>query len=163
LVKIKGGDDRFYNNLFVGNGQPASNQPTGKNLEWISSYGLWGYDTRDLPLCVGGNVFYSWAQPYAKETNATVLADNPKVKLVAQNDHLFLQLTVGKELEQANTSLVTTARLGSAAIPSLPYQNPDGTPLQIDTDYLANRRSPTNPTPGPFENPGTGSLRIKVW
>jgi hypothetical protein len=163
LVKITGGDDRFYNNLFIGNGQPASNQPAGKNLEWISSYGLWGYDTRDLPLRTGGNVYYNWAQPYGKETNATVLADNPKVKLVAEGDQFFLHLSVGTELNQANTSLVTTALLGKATIPGQPYESADGSPLKIDTDYLAKERSLARPTPGPFENPGTGSLTIKVW
>jgi hypothetical protein len=33
----------------------------------------------------------------------------------------------------------------------------------MDTDYSGNKRSETNPSPGPFENPGKGIVKIKVW
>jgi alpha-L-arabinofuranosidase len=58
---------------------------------------------------------------------------------------------------------VTTALLGKAVIPDLPYEQPDGSPIRIDTDYSGKSRSESNPTPGPFERPGQGDLKIKVW
>jgi len=58
---------------------------------------------------------------------------------------------------------VTTALLGRAKIPDAAYENPDGTPLKLDTDYFGKRRSETNPSAGPFENPGEGKLTLKVW
>jgi alpha-N-arabinofuranosidase len=57
---------------------------------------------------------------------------------------------------------VTTELLGKAKIPELPYENPDGSPLKIDTDYFGKQRNEANPTPGPFENPGQGDLTLKV-
>ncbi len=166
LVNVKGGDDRFYNNVFIGNGESASaaRRPAGKNLEWISSFGLWGYDTRELPLQTGGNVYYNGAEPYGKETNAVVLtASNPRVKLVQENDRFVLELSFGAELKRATTTPVTTERLGTARIPGLRYENADGTPLQIDRDYFGKRRSKTKPSAGPFENPGTGLVKLEVW
>lgn len=166
LVAIKGGDDRFYNNIFVGNGAsvPDPSRPKGKNLEWISSYGLWGYDSRELPLHTGGNVYYHGAEPYHQETNALVLAANdPKVKLEQQGDAFTLHLNLGPELKTADTTLVTTARLGKAKIPGLPYENADGSTLRMVTDYLGGKRSQTHPTPGPFANPGTGPRALRVW
>ena len=59
--------------------------------------------------------------------------------------------------------LVTTDLLGKAVIPGLPYENPDGSPLEIDTDYFGKKRNMSNPSSGPFEQPGEGDLRIKVW
>ncbi len=163
LIKITGGDDRFYNNIFVGNGQPAS-KGNVKELRWISSFGLWGYDGRDLPLQTGGNVYYRGAEPYARETGPTVLAaTDPKVKVVQQGERFVLQLSPGSELRQAGTALVTTALLGKAKIPGLPYENADASPLRIDTDYFGKQRSRTHPTAGPFEHPGTGPLALKVW
>ena len=50
-----------------------------------------------------------------------------------------------------------------ARIPALAYENPDGSPLQIGTDYFGKPRSKTHPTAGPFEVPGAGSLAFKVW
>ncbi len=166
LVNIQGGDDRFYNNLFVGNGESASGarRPTGKNLEWISSFGLWGYDTRELPLQTGGNIYYHGAEPYGKERNARVLAaSDPQVKLGQQGDRFVLRLNLGPELKKASTTLVTTALLGQAKIPGLPYENADGSPLKIDTDYFGKKRSQAHPVPGPFANPGTGPLALRVW
>ena len=66
LVKTTGGDDRFYNNLFVGDGQTLTPERRGnvKELRWISGFGLWGYDGRELPLYTGGNVYYNGAEPY---------------------------------------------------------------------------------------------------
>jgi alpha-N-arabinofuranosidase len=63
----------------------------------------------------------------------------------------------------AVTTPVTTRLLGKAKIPALPFVNPNGSPLRIDGDYLGKRRSNANPIAGPFENPGEGALKLKVW
>ena len=36
-------------------------------------------------------------------------------------------------------------------------------PITIDTDYFGKKRNKENPTAGPFERPGKGDLRLKVW
>jgi hypothetical protein len=45
----------------------------------------------------------------------------------------------------------------------LPFENADGSPIRIQTDYFGNRRNESNPFPGPFELPEGGKLRLKVW
>jgi alpha-N-arabinofuranosidase len=85
------------------------------------------------------------------------------VKLVQQNGQFILQLTLDPEVKQAATSLVTTAGLGKARIPGLPYENADGSPLKIDTDYFGKKRHEASPTPGPFENLGASPLTLKLW
>jgi hypothetical protein len=165
LATTKGGDDRYYNNLFVGNGETLTSARKGnlKELRWISSFGLWGYDGREQPLFTGGNAYYRGAEPYAREAGPTVMAGaDPKVKLVQQGDQFILQITPGLGLKQASTALVTTGTLGRAKTPGLSYENADGTPLKVDTDYFGKQRSKTKPTAGPFEHPGEGDLRLKV-
>ena len=66
-------------------------------------------------------------------------------------------------MQKAKTRLVTTELLGKAKIPDFRYENPDGSPLRIDTDYFGKQRNEANPTPGPFESPGSGPLTVKVW
>jgi alpha-L-arabinofuranosidase len=166
LVTIKGGDDRYYNNLFVGNGETLTSARKGnlKELRWISSYGLWGYDGRELPLYTSGNTYYRGAEPYVRETSATVLTEtDPKLKLVQKGDQFILQISPGPGLKQANTALVTTKTLGLAKTPGLSYENADGTPLKVDKDYFGKPRSKMKPSAGPFENPGEGDLKLKVW
>ncbi|MCX7425728.1 MAG: right-handed parallel beta-helix repeat-containing protein [Planctomycetia bacterium] len=163
LVKIKGGDDRFYNNLFVGRGESAA-QPAGNATAPADGFGLWVYDAREFPLATGGNVYYRGARPYAKEAKPIVEAGvDPQVKLVEEGGGLQLHLTLGPAIEKVETKLVTTELLGKARIPGLPYENHDGTPLKIDTDYFGKPRDPASPTPGPFEKPGAGPVVLKVW
>ena len=152
LVKIKGGDDRFYNNLLVGKG--AS----------VVGFGLRVYDPRELPLQTAGNVYYNGARPYAKETKPLTFAgSDPQVRIVKQGGQFMLHLSLGPEFESARATLVTTTRLGKTRISDLAYENADGSPLRIDTDYFGKKRNEANTSPGPFAGAGTGPLTFKVW
>lgn len=164
LSKIKGGDNRFYNNFLVGTGGSVGEVAKKDDRHRrASGYGLWVYDIREFPLQTGGNVSCHGVQPYGKETNHLVLtAFDPQVKLVEEGGRFILQLTLGPELKQAATTLVTTKLLGNAKIPGLPYENADGSSLRINTDYFGKKRSSAHPSAGPFENPGTGSMALKV-
>jgi hypothetical protein len=45
---------------------------------------------------------------------------------------------------------VTTKLLGKAAIPDAPFEDREGKPYRLDTDYLGEKRNAGNPAPGPF-------------
>jgi hypothetical protein len=160
LARIKGGDDRFYNNIFVGRGPLPEGQRQKATREpvWTAGYGLWMYDLREYSLQTGGNVYYFGARPYAKEADAVVeSALNPDVRLVRNGRQFRLHITLGRELKRSPTAQVTTDRLGKAKIPGVAYENADGSPLTVATDYFGKPRG-KRPTPGPFEDPGTGPL-----
>jgi alpha-N-arabinofuranosidase len=166
LSNIKGGDNRFYNNILVGVGESSAGtgKPASKDPQRADGFGLWVYDNREFPLQTGGNVYYSGARPYAKEVNQVEQAGmDPKIQVVEEGDRVHLHLTLDQAVQKSNTALVATALLGKAKIPGLPYENPDGSPLKIDTDYFDRPRDSSSPTPGPFEKPGSGRLRLKVW
>jgi alpha-N-arabinofuranosidase len=146
LRNIQGGDDRFYNNLIIKPG------------------GLDGYDKATLPVQIEGNVYYNGAKPYFKEQNYLEKVEfNPELKVVEEGDSVFLHIILDDSFYVLDKPLVTTGLLGRAGIPNEIYENPDGAPLKIDTDYFGKRRSETNPSAGPFENPGEGKLTLKVW
>ena len=165
LSAVTGGDNRFYNNLFIGTGGGRGDATVSEDRHRrLAGYGVWVYDTRLFPLQTGGNVYYNGAQPSTRETNSIVHANvDPTVKLVEQGEHFLLQCNVGPGLKQATTTPVTTALLGKARIPGLAYENADGSPVKLDTDYFGKRRNKTKPTAGPFEDPGTGLHTLKVW
>lgn len=165
LVNIKGGDNRFYNNILIGSGEADAKtaKPAAKKPQADAGFGLFVYDNREFPLQTGGNVYYHGAQPYGKETGHLVQAEfDPQVKLVVEGDRAVLQLTLDEAVQKSKTVLVTTELLGQAKIPGLAYENPNGSPLKIDTDYFGKPRSDASPTAGPFENPGTGPLTWNV-
>ena len=78
-------------------------------------------------------------------------------------DHVYLRLNLGVEIQKAATKLVNTELLGKARVSGLPYENADGSPVVIDTDYFGKKRNLSAPSAGPFENPGSGDLKLEVW
>jgi len=147
LKNIVGGDDRFHNNIFVG------------------ASGLSPYDGAALPVWMDGNVFLKGAAPSKHEQNPLVQPDSdPALKLVEKEDGFHLELTFDEIWAgQRTRPLVTTDLLGQVAIPNLPFEQPDGKPIRVTTDYFGKPRNEANPTVGPFENPGTGRLSVRVW
>jgi len=141
------GDVRWYNNLL-----------TGKcNLN--------AYDGATLPVTSEGNVFAGSAQPSKFDAGALVLTNSDAgVKLLKKADGWYLEMAADfARAAGQSRPLVTTELVGKAVIPGLPLENPDGSPLKIDTDYFGKKRNKTNPFPGPFEMKGDGSFEVKVW
>jgi hypothetical protein len=158
-----GGDDRFYNNIFVGNGAaPASGSEVAANPLRFGGYGLWIYNHREYPLQTGGNVYLKGARAYANESALNLPAVDPKPEVVEQGDQVYLRWKLAGELEKAATSLVNTERLGKAKVPGLAYENADGSPIVIDTDFVGKKRSATRPMPGPFESLSQAELNLKL-
>ena len=147
LRDIKGGDNRFYNNIFIGVGpdEPRHTNPRGR----FTALGTWVYDDAALPLFTGGNVYLNGAKPYKGESDAVVLEHDPSLELDAEGDSWLLSFELPK-LDAVRRTPVNSARLGTAVIPGLPFERPDGSPLIIETDFFGNPIDASNPAPGPF-------------
>jgi alpha-N-arabinofuranosidase len=140
------GDDRYFNNVFAG---PADLSP---------------YNEAPMPVYMDGNVFLKGARLSKHEKEPLVKAGlDPALKLVEKPDGFYLEIVFDKAWMEGLRKPITTERLGKAAIPNLPYEHPDGSPILINTDYFGKSRNESNPAPGPFENPGWGRLILKVW
>jgi hypothetical protein len=169
LLTTLGGDDRFYNNIFVGNGTAGAESDESakvvpKHAPRGAGYGLWAYDQQTAPLQTGGNVLFHGAKPYVHETNALLLADrNPGLTLIQRDGRFLLRADFGAELKQARTVPVTTALLGKAKISNAAYVNPDGSPLKLDTDYFGKKHAGEKPLAGPFAAAMDGRREIEVW
>jgi hypothetical protein len=147
LHDAPGGDHRFYHNLCVG---PCD---------------LRGLNSCRLPCWAAGNVFTQGTHPSRFDTNAVPnSAFDPGLKLTHSGDGWYLDLAAEPQwARETRRPLVTTALLGQAKVPALPYENPDGTPIRIDKDYLGRPRDAANPFPGPFEITASGPQTLKVW
>ncbi len=165
LSKTPGGDDRYYNNVLVApSPEAALAVKAAPNPQMIIGYGLWVYDAKALPLQTGGNMYYSGAQPYVNELHPVVDEGfDPGIRVEEEGDSVYLHFVLGAAVQRTAATLVTTELLGKAKRTGLGYENPDGSLLVISTDYFGKTRSKTKPTPGPFEDPGSGKLRLKVW
>ena len=164
LIATRGGDNRFFSNLFVGSGEGAVEQPAPDDRHRRTvGYGPAVYDIRPLPSLAGGNVYFAGAKPLASEADADVrIGLDPGVELVEEAGTLYLRLMAGPELASPTTRLVTTKLLGTPLVAQVPYENADGSPLVLDKDFFGKPRDREHPTPGPFERPGSGPLKLRL-
>jgi alpha-L-arabinofuranosidase len=145
LYPISKGDERHYNNIFSGVSLTNFN---GRQPDWMR-----------------GNVFLKDGKPCTSETNALVVAAfDPKVKLTEKADGWYLEFTADQSWTNNQVRpLVTTELLGVTEASKMPFENPDGSPLRVATDYFGRPRNVDNPFPGPFEIRRNGTRAFKVW
>lgn len=144
---IAGGDDRFFNNLF------------------LKRSGLGAYNKAALPVRMKGNVFIQGAQASKHEQQALRQPDfDPGLRLRTTPEESTLEITLERSwLEATPRDLISSELLGMAAVTGLPYLQPDGKPYLLDRDFMGEKRDPAHPFPGPFERPAGGRQTLKVW
>jgi hypothetical protein len=154
---VYSGDDRYYNNIFVG---------TGSNSDKESKYryGLTGYTNTRLPVFINDNLYYNGAKPFKDEKDYTESSEyDPQIKIVEKGDNVFLHIVFDQAYYNHKGDLISTEILGKAKIPNAAFDNHDGTSLKIDRDYFGKFRTEKNTTAGPFENLEKGKVLLKVW
>ena len=141
------GDHRFYNNVFLAPG------------------GLQTIDTSALPCFAAGNVFTRGTRPSKFDTDTLLKPEfDADMKLEQKPDGWYLTLAADKSWRNETArKLVTTEWLGKAKVSDCAYENQDGSPLRIFTDYFGKKRSEKEPFPGPFEISAAGAHILKVW
>jgi hypothetical protein len=84
----------------------------------------------------------------------------PSAKILEKNDGVYLSFELP---EMEPTQPVTAKRLGKTLVSQATFENPDGSPITIATDYFGKPRDPANPGAGPFAGLKPGRHEIKVW
>ena len=170
IHKSHTGDDRIYNNIFVGgsrerkdiedygtclyNGQPDSFEDytdiivTGKSLK--------------LPAYIDNNVYLGGALAYECEKNNVVTDYSPDFKLLEEEDGCYLEIDIPEEALGLDTYQLSTDNLPITLYTEAKFENPNGTKLVVDKDCFGNERS-AHPTVGPFENLKCGKNKILLW
>lgn len=168
--KIDVADVAMYNNIFIGDGTPGPTK-SGDNLmeatapkkgKRIIGYGTWMYDEMPTPLAAAGNAYFHGAKGAGNEQNFLKEKDDPAIKVIEEGDAVYLEMTIPDLATTSRGPMVTTELLGKAIVPDLPYLDFDGSPIKLDMDYFGKKRG-ENPAAGPFENPGSGTVKVKVW
>lgn len=89
-----------------------------------------------LPVWAGGNVYFNGARPWAKEADPTVVAE-PATAVAKETDAGWVvETNLPALLGQKAGRIIDTDALGMAFEPEQKYENPDGTPIAFDGDYL---------------------------
>ena len=158
LSIILNGDNRFYNNIFIGNSDP-------NQTEKSPGFGLVVYNGARQPIVASGNIYCNGAQPYKNESGSIKKNDfNPKIRLEETGREIRVHFSLagfGEEIPA--TRIVTTGLLGKTKLVEANYDNPDGSTLSVDIDYFGNKRFSNAPVPGPFENLDFNFTNLLIW
>jgi len=184
---VYGGDDRFYENLFVDgkkhlksyHGTDSGTMGTSmydNNLASLEEY----IDTIDKidqvtpgdhrifndteqPVFIARNAYVGESKNYAREEGALLAVDfDGQFEIEESEDGVTLSITLPEGFEEFVHAPQNTASLGRARIVDADFENPDGSPLVLDVDYLGNAKGAVAVV-GPLVGLKAGENRIKVW
>lgn len=102
-----------------------------------------------LPVWCHGNVYCNGAGSYKHEKDKLVIEDSVHIELSDINGEYKLVTNLYEKLNQFKVHMIHTETLGKAFEPEQQYENPDGTPITFDEDYLYVKRG-IEVIPGPF-------------
>lgn len=175
---VYGGDDRFYQNIFVGgmeekekgflcgtasyNGSPSSLEEYEREVASRGNGDLEMFMEVKQPVFTESNVYLNGAEVYERELNCYVSRENPRVSVTEEADGVYLTLETSPEMLSVPTKIITTETLGMVRIAEAPYEDPQGSSIVLNQDYCGCQRADA-PKVGPFENLKLGENRICVW
>ena len=145
----------------------ADNQVVGTEVfdeyptyeEWIANFDmdqqanmmkLASYHFSHLPVWANGNAYFNGAKAWKKEQSNLIDTENHvKVELVEEDNKLFLKTNVYELLGDFRDGIINSDILGYAFEPEQRFENPDGTAILFNEDYLGSHRGAAT-IPGPF-------------
>ena len=114
-----------------------------------------------LPVWADGNAYFNGAKAYAKEkTNFVDSSSEVYVKLVEADGKFTLDTNVYELLGEFKAGVINSDILGCAFEPEERFENPDGSTIIFDSDYLGEHRG-IAVLPGPFAS--AEAAKRQVW
>lgn len=174
-----GGDERYFNNIFVGKKEPIKEKAfcgTSGYNRYTSSYDefrnmlqqIKGQDHEKFfnikqPVYINNNMYLNGASAFDKEIQQyTNINFDPHISIEEVNHELYLVFDMPCDIEELETDIMNTSKLGSLIIADTIYDAPDGTSISIDHDYFGIVRQGRSCI-GPFHSIHSGKNRLKVW
>lgn len=127
--------------------------------DWIGNFDLEGpadmrkaepFHFGHLPVWVDGNAYFNGAKAYKNEkSNRIVTEQEAYAELVETDGAYTLKTNVYRLLDGFTCNMINSDILGEAFEPEQRFENPDGSFIMFDSDYLGGHRGACV-LPGPF-------------
>ncbi len=186
FMTILHGDDRIYNNIFVQHYPVLNPEKTPQDNdyevvgtapfdifpaydEWLANFKmdsepnmgeLATYHFGHLPVWVESNAYFGGASVSKHEKNGFISEETPTVELVEEGGKAKLRTNLYELLGDFEAQLINSDTLGRAFEPEQRFENPDGSSILFDEDFLGLRRG-EKPLPGPFA--GAAEADMRLW
>ena len=187
ICAIHGGDDRYYNNIFLGAAREKLRHPTREDFplvyntiqevckNYLSPEEYEYYNSQEYfdsqprrphtlnpkqAVWFGGNSYAGDTAPFRAE-KSPIVADGMSASVEESNGEWILTITVPESVANANLDPVTTQKLGAPVFSEERYENPDGSEVDFTLDLVGNKREKV--IPGAVASLKAGENIIKVW
>jgi len=174
FAAMYGGDDRYYQNIFVGgrtpdvvgtavfDGHPTSLEEYIETIDAQQPCDHREFHLTKQPVYVAGNVYTNGAKPFDKETDKLEKADfDAKFEIEKKDGKVYLNITMPEDFESFKSPSHSTHTLGRARIVDADFENFDGSVLEFCCDYLGTEVADKSVS-GPLESLKSGANRICV-
>ncbi len=176
---VYGGDDRYFNNIFIGKEELADEKSTqgtaGYNAHPPSKEAYMqsllgrdkGVDHANFmelkqPVYIDSNIYFTTAKPYDKEKNNLCFESfDTKIEIEETDTEVFLSYNLPKVATEYSCKIINTADLVAPRISSSRYEDSNAKTYSLDMDYNGEKRL-NNTLPGPFSKMFE-KMKIKVW
>lgn len=171
---VYGGDDRFYNNIFIGkDGLEGVGTSHYKNYttsleEYIEKVhetpgDLEAFMKVEQPVYINKNAYFNGAEPFEREKDKLIDRDfDPKLRIIDKGEEVYLSCQLPDSFEDFLGEIHSTKTLERVRIVDAEFENPDGSELVLDTDFLDNKKAEKSPI-GPIAQLKKGDNYIRVW
>ncbi|HWJ76711.1 MAG TPA: right-handed parallel beta-helix repeat-containing protein [Niallia sp.] len=169
-----GGDDRFYNNIFIGddeledvgtshyNGYPTSLE------EYIETVHLdpgdhEAFNKVEQPVYINNNVYLNGATSFEREEDKLELKEfNPQLDIIEEEEEVYLSIELPEGYDSMLGDIQTTKTLSRARIVDADFDDPEGKEVTLNIDFLG-ERSGEQSRVGPIGKLANGKNYVKVW
>ncbi|MGK5684201.1 right-handed parallel beta-helix repeat-containing protein [Actinoplanes sp. URMC 104] len=184
---IRGGDDRWVGNLFVG-GDPAVAYGSEAEGEAGAFAGLGAYDgfpssfddylaridaqppgdhqrylTVQQAVYARGNVYAAGARAFDGEASPVVV-DGGSATVTEEGDAVYLVTDLPAEFDGARLAPVSGRDLERVRFADAEFEERDGTPAVLDTDLVGEVKTAGGAFPaGPVATLASGESRTRIW
>ncbi len=142
---------RIYNNIIIGGGGFARK-------------GLIRGNADASGFLVNNNVYLAGAGKFPRQDKDSVVdAATTDAKVSIGDNSVTLKLNMPAALFKAKYPLVTSKLIGKVPLVDMFMENPDGTGLDITSDFNGKSIDPARVLPGPFQDIKEGSNSFTLW
>lgn len=189
FAPVYGGDDRFLNNIFIGDESVKTaglltEIPTEITNDFVGTVHFKGYTTSleeyievvnseegdhrrfhqvEQPVYINRNAYYNGAESFERESERVVAPHfNPEIKIIEEGNAVYLSIELPEDFESLLGETQSSKTLGRARIVDAEFENPDGSEIILDKDILGEQRTEKSVL-GPIASLQAGKNHIKVW
>lgn len=174
FAPVYGGDDRFYNNIFIGknavnnigtelyNGYTTSLEEY-KYLVSQEEGDHQAYHKIKQPVFINNNAYFNKAKHFEKEENNLIDENfNPALSLEEESEGLYLNISLPPSFFEIKGETQSSDTLPKVRLVDADFESLNETPISINTDLVENMRTDTTLL-GPIESLQAGENKVLIW